>query len=639
MNIIFKTVHLKNFMSFRDAYVELEDKGFVLIEGVNNNILDNAKSNGAGKSTICESIVWALTGETIRSAKNVNNLNGDGEGCFVELLMTVDGDEYKVVRYKEHIQFKNNLKLYVNGKDVSGKGLTETEKILQSHLPDITIQFLGSVIVLGQGLPQRFTNNTPSGRKEILENLSKSDFMIEDIKQRLTNRKVDLQTNISNFNGTLNGLNSTVAIQRKALEENTKQIAYYENYNNVEIVDHLNISIKNTQEEMDSTNKKVCDIQNDIDSINLEIEGFTNKLNEFRDMESSAYSLYEVSMSELSQFDNVTIALDVNITNINKEIQKLENVQTVCPTCGRPFEDIFKPDTTDLKNKLQIYEQEKETRLQERNILFSAVERHKQDIKVIKANYATAQQNIKSLNSTKQDRSHSLNNFKSYISSDLTLRLNRLKEDLQKEKLEATKTQIKIETLQNTNKDIKKCISDCESQITDIQQKVSNLDQHLECVTKLLGYCSRDFRGYLLEDCINYIAGRVKFYSNIMFSNECVDFILDNNSIRIKFCDKDYENLSGGERQKIDLIVQFSLRDMLISTIGFSCNLLAIDEGTDGLDSVGCGRLIDMITTTLQDVSTVFIVSHHNDIPIPCDNRLVVTKLSEGYSVLERPIL
>ena len=84
----------------------------------------------------------------------------------------------------------------IDGKDCSGKGIRDSEKLLAQYLPDITASLLGSVIILGQGLPQKFTNNSPSGRKEVLEKLSKSDFMIEDLKSRVTSRRLELQKTI-----------------------------------------------------------------------------------------------------------------------------------------------------------------------------------------------------------------------------------------------------------------------------------------------------------------------------------------------------------------------------------------------------------------------------------------------------------
>ena len=63
-------------------------------------------------------------------------------------------------------------------------------------MPDITSQLIGSVIILGQGLPFKFSSNTPSGRKEMLEKLSKSDFMIQDIKLRIDKRLTELNNKI-----------------------------------------------------------------------------------------------------------------------------------------------------------------------------------------------------------------------------------------------------------------------------------------------------------------------------------------------------------------------------------------------------------------------------------------------------------
>ena len=188
MNIYFKRVHLVNFLSFGDSEIVLNDNGYTLVKGENNNIDDLATSNGSGKSSIWEAIAWVLTGDTIRGTKNVVNMHTN-EGTYVELEFDIDNNNYKIVRSKDHKVFKTNLKIYINGEDKSGKGIRDSEKLLSEYLPDLTSSLIGSVIILGQGLPQRFSNNTPSGRKEVLEKLSKSDFMISDLKTRISERK------------------------------------------------------------------------------------------------------------------------------------------------------------------------------------------------------------------------------------------------------------------------------------------------------------------------------------------------------------------------------------------------------------------------------------------------------------------
>ena len=94
---------------------------------------------------------------------------------------------------------------------------------------------------------------------------------------------------------------------------------------------------------------------------------------------------------------------------------------------------------------------------------------------------------------------------------------------------------------------------------------------------------------------------------------------------------KPYENLSGGEKQKIDLIIQFSIRDMLSAQLGFTSNILVLDEVFDGLDYQGCTRVIDMIAS-LSDVKNIFVVTHRKDLSIPTDKELIVLKSPAGIS-------
>ena len=66
MKLKFTKLIIDNFLSFGHAEVDLNDRGYTLIEGINNNPKDSAKSNGAGKSTIFSALCYALTGEKIQ---------------------------------------------------------------------------------------------------------------------------------------------------------------------------------------------------------------------------------------------------------------------------------------------------------------------------------------------------------------------------------------------------------------------------------------------------------------------------------------------------------------------------------------------------------------------------------------------
>jgi DNA repair exonuclease SbcCD ATPase subunit len=203
MNIKFKKIEIQNFLSIGDASLIFSNNGYTLVKGINNNKDDLAISNGSGKSSLFEAICWCLTGETIRGIKSdISNINTD-DGAYVELDLEVSGDTWKIIRTKDHKLYKTNLKLFRNDQDISGKGIRDSSKILNEYLPDLTSSLIGSVIILGQGLPQRFSNNTPSGRKDVLEKLSKSDFMIEDLKDRVAKRKIYLSKELRKYEDLL----------------------------------------------------------------------------------------------------------------------------------------------------------------------------------------------------------------------------------------------------------------------------------------------------------------------------------------------------------------------------------------------------------------------------------------------------
>ena len=92
MKIKFSKITIDNFLSFGHAEVNLENRGYTLIEGINNDPRDGAKSNGSGKSTIFSAICYALTGETIQGlTSNLNNIITN-EDMSVNLEFSVDSD-------------------------------------------------------------------------------------------------------------------------------------------------------------------------------------------------------------------------------------------------------------------------------------------------------------------------------------------------------------------------------------------------------------------------------------------------------------------------------------------------------------------------------------------------------------------
>ena len=51
MHIIFEKVTLHNFLSYGHTEIDLRNRNYCLVKGINNDPLSNSTSNGSGKSS------------------------------------------------------------------------------------------------------------------------------------------------------------------------------------------------------------------------------------------------------------------------------------------------------------------------------------------------------------------------------------------------------------------------------------------------------------------------------------------------------------------------------------------------------------------------------------------------------------
>ena len=622
MKITFTNLYIENFMPFSKDNLKLNFPGYSFIKGVNNNITDNAISNGSGKTAILEALNWVLTGETIRGAKDIVNHNGN-DGALVKLSFIVDEDEYLLVRSKDHSKYKTTLKIYINGEDKSAKGIRDTQKRLEEFLPDLNSSLIGSVIILGQGLPQRFTNNTPSGRKEVLETLSKSDFMIKDLKDRIIIRKDFLSNKVREYEDEILQLKAKESLLRNQIEEKDSQLKNLESFNK-----------EDQQERVKFLEKEILQCKNTIEYLNKEIDSSNNKISKITE-DISLLSSKQIEDSEKikKEFDTSKLLekkaeLSSRIRILANEIRTLESVTDICPTCGQKLPNVHKIDTTDKNkeydnlvisfNKVDKEFEELNSKLQER-------------LDVIKSTFI----------SSKSSLDKELESIKDYILNNRNL----IEKETNNVNLYSEEKTTINNILENWKSNIEACKDFIKQHRTSLIQidgdisskniELSKIKDHLDIINKFYSIITRDFRGYLLSSVIAYINKKAKEYSKEIFGTDKLDFSLDGNNISISYDNKEYESLSGGEKQKVDLIVQFSIRDMLCKYLNFSSNILALDELTDNLDIKGTENLLNLISKKLNDVESIYIISHHSDFQIPSDREILVIKNSSGVSHIE----
>lgn len=613
-NIKFRSITLHHFMSYEHEDFNLDRNGYIFISGVNNNDLDNAASNGAGKSSLFSALCWCLTGETPSGNKQIENIYLSGE-TYVQLSFDIDSDSYVIKRSKN----PSNLSIIINGQDKSGKGIRDSEKLLEEYLPDVTSSLINSVIILGQGLPKRFTNNTPSGRKEILEKLSNSDFMIADIKNRLSERQEKLTSNENYYQNILISAQTKIEMLRNMLQADKDKLE--------------SIDVAELELELDKLKSDIIVLDRDIDSFKAAKEEsdtlLSVKLTELQSITEAYNDEYNnlglITQDELDNIVGKIASLNAELRSKEAEVAKLEAVTDICPTCGQKLPDVVKFDTTDLRQKceelrvdMHIMEGELESDKKINAQLIAQLDKkYDERKKDLNSSIEVIKDDIKNYETILNTK-----NFKRTELSTSSIRLETEihQADEQKSSLEASikSREAEIETFMNESD---KALADFE----DVKMR-------LEIISKMNNLIKRDFRGYLLSDIITFIADKVKTYSQKVFGSDNFNFELDGNNISISYDGKEYESLSGGEKQKADVIIQLAIRDMMCCYLNFSSNILVLDEITDSLDVSGSQNMLDLISSALTDVEAIYIISHHSDFSIPWDEEIIITKDNDRIS-------
>lgn len=615
-SIKFNCVKLNNFLSYKEAELRLDRNGFILVNGENKNPTDNSLSNGCGKSSLFNAIAWCLTGQTTSGIKDVSNIYLN-ETTSVEVDFNINDTKYKVVRTKN----PSNIKIYINGEDKSGKGIRDGEQLLAEYIPSLTSTLINSVIILGQGLPQRFTANTPAGRKETLEKLSNSDFMIAEIKDRIARRKTYLNTEIRNIEDSKLMLETELNLNNQSIEKTEEDInnLLAENIKDKEIkLEEEQYNLGQKKLERDRLSEKLTEEEDEVGQIEYNhSELLSNNLDKVDEFKSKLTNTDEL-LNEVNE-------LNSEIKVKEQELEKLKNIKDTCPTCGQKLPDVHVVDTTSLEQEIgelthifdvkraeldRIIEEKHELVNNFKEQLSIEVKEHEELLNKAKFSLVNKRNTLKSIEREVQDLEISVNTIKLEI-DNYENKLNSLKKELD---------------------NLKVSVNNSKEEYQRLDVELINKQEHLAVINKMESLVKRDFRTFLLSNVIEYLNNKCQEYSQVVFNTTELVISQDKNNISIKYAGKEYETLSGGEKQKVDVIIQLAIRDMLRTYLDFSSNILVLDEITDSLDIVGASQLLNLITTKVTDVEAIYIISHHTDFEIPIDDEILIVKESDSFS-------
>jgi DNA repair exonuclease SbcCD ATPase subunit len=547
--IYFKKIRFKNFGSFGNNFSEIN--------------LDNHKTtlvtgtNGNGKSfALLDSICFGLFGKPFRPInipQLVNTVNA--KACVVEIEFNKSNSHYMIRRGlspKIFEIYKDNELLDQNAKS------KDYQEYLEEHILGFDFSAFKQVVILGKSNFIPFMQLTPMERRKIIEGLLELDIL------------ADMNVYVK---GQLGSLKVSIAEQNSLLKISHEKIKSQKEF--IEQVKTSNDGdIKILEDRVKDYNKQIeedLSLQKDL------LSSHSSKTNEITEMKRKIASLKDVP--------SMLIKLETLKTNLLEDIKALEENAT-CKCC------------------LQVLPAEqKEKHLQEKRI------KSKECLEALKVATKKSKdleqftKDLEKLSNEAETLANDINGIRYRIgNSESNIKV--LEKDIKEKKAASNLTGL-LTSLEESESKKNEIAKQLEKHIQD--------QIHHDVVYDILkdgGLKSRIIKHYvpIINGLVNKFLGKLNLY---------VDFTIDEEfkeTIKSRYRDAfSYSSFSEGEKQRIDLAILLTWREVAKMKNSLNCNLLIFDEILDSsLDATGTESFLKILNK-MKNKCSIFIISHKAD--------------------------
>jgi DNA repair exonuclease SbcCD ATPase subunit len=549
--IHFESIEWKNFLSTGSDPIK------ILLDKTPSTLI--VGQNGAGKSTLLDALSFALFGKPHRDIKKDQMINSiNKKGTLVTVKMKIGSHDFKIIRGIKPGKFE----IYQNGNLINqASNARDYQKFLEQNILKLNHKSFHQVVVLGSSSFIPFMQLPVWSRRNIIEDLldinifSKMNMLLKERNSKIKDELTDINHQIDIFK--------------------TK-------------IDAQSKYIKDLQELNDDQ------IEKKRDSIDVHKEEINKLFEESKTLGknlSASISAEEKHSTEIvkkmSQLDSYDMQFNDKIKGLVDESRFYEE-NDQCPTCDQ-----------------EIGEEKKEEKI-------SYIKNKAKEIQTAKEDLS---KNISELKTEQQDVSNSLNKLR-----QKQQKINSNNDAIALLQKEVDKIQKEINGLQGQTGDVSKAKKELnilrKNKDTSTEKKLEYVEERTynEVIGEMLkdtGIKTKVIKQYLpvMNRLINQYLQILDFF---------VSFHLDENfneTIRSRHRDSfNYASFSEGEKQRIDLALLFTWRQIAKMKNSAASNLLILDETFDSsLDLDGVDNLTKILDT-LDDGSNVFIISHKGDV-------------------------
>ena len=513
--------------------------------------------NGAGKSTMLDAISFALFGKPHRNINKPQLINSiNQKDCIVEVEFSVGSADFRIVRGIKPGIFE----IWKNGTMINQSShAKEYQKILEQNILKLNHKSFHQVIVLGSSSFIPFMQLPAGHRREVIEDLldinvfSKMNHLLRDKQSVLKDQMKDLTYQIDINKNKLETQKKYISDIQKLTEENKKEyeLRIHESQNSID--------------KLQTTNGEL--------SLGLE--------DNIRETEKRISTLHDQRQTLLLGSQDRT----TNITNISKRIKFFEENEA-CPTCEQTLSDGHKSHVLEtLEGERRVHKSALKQIGSEGTVVEKEISEAGRLLESLRSKVSElGKNNVKITSLQKQIKEYQL-----YLEKDISADLSTANTDLKlleekRNSLLENKFKLSDEILYNAV---------MAEMLRDTGIKTKIIKQYLPVINKL----------------VNQYLQVLDFFVHFDLNEEFRE------TIRSRHRDEfTYDSFSEGEKQRIDLALLFTWRQIAKMKNSVATNLLILDETFDSsLDHEGVDNLLKILETLSNDTN-IFVISHKGEI-------------------------
>lgn len=531
--------------------------------------------NGSGKSTMLDALAYALFNKPHRNINKpqlVNSINK--KDCLVEVEFSIGSSKFKVCRGMYPAVFE----IWKNGTMINQSShAKEYQKILETNILKINHKSFHQVVVLGSSSFIPFMQLGQGYRRDVIEDL------------------LDI--------GVFSKMNQLLREETNAIKETLRHISYESDLtkNKIETQKKYIADVSTlTEENRKEYESRILESQNSINELQTANSELSLGLEEsIRESEERNTALHDQRQALMLRGQD----RQSNLANVRKRIKFFEENET-CPVCDQGISDSHKHEI------LESTKQEADSiqsGMREIGAQGTSVEKEIGEtgdiLRALRLKVSQLSENNVQISGLQKQ----IKEYQLHLEKDVGADLAKANSDL-------TTMKDELESLQNrkmkTNEEYSYNLAISEM-LKDTGIKTKIIKQYLPVINTL---------------CNQYLQV-LDFFVHFDLNEEFKETIRSRH--RDKFI---YDSFSEGEKQRIDLALLFTWRQVAKMKNSVATNLLILDETFDSsLDHDGVENLLKILET-LPEETNIFVISHKGDILDGKFNAKIEFKKEKNFS-------